>query len=183
MPIPDFSPGEVLTAAAMDSIGLWLVKTQAVGAGVSTIVVSDAFSANYDNYLITYTGGSASTTMNLSLRLGTVTTTEYYGNIIYALPNNPTAILGLSNNNSALWGFAGDGSATGGARLAVNLYNPFQVLRTGMSVAYMGTGSSGAPFGIYSGNHNLAISYTSFTIGTSAGTMTGGTVRVYGYRN
>ena len=108
MPVPDFSPGEVLTAAAMDSIGLWLVKTQAVGAGVSTIVVSDAFSANYDNYLITYTGGSASTTMNLSLRLGTVTTTEYYGNIMSSLAmfgasparNDKKGIVLLFENNA-----------------------------------------------------------------------------------
>ena len=42
--------------------GLDLVKTQTIGSAVSTVTVSDVFSATYDNYLITINGGSGSTT-------------------------------------------------------------------------------------------------------------------------
>ena len=33
---PDFSSGQVLTSSAMNSVGLWLVKTQTVGTAVSS---------------------------------------------------------------------------------------------------------------------------------------------------
>jgi hypothetical protein len=37
---PDFSSGAVLTAAQMNSVGLWLVKTQTVGTAVSSVAVT-----------------------------------------------------------------------------------------------------------------------------------------------
>jgi hypothetical protein len=37
---PDFSSGAVLTAAQMNSVGLWLVKTQTVGTTVSSVAVT-----------------------------------------------------------------------------------------------------------------------------------------------
>lgn len=181
MTYPSFNPGDVLFASDQNAVGLWLVKTQTVGTAVSTVEVTSAFSSNYDNYFITYTGGTASTTMNLSLRLG-ATTTGYYGNLLYSLSNN-AAYFGLNINNGANWGFVGDGTSGGGARAAFTLFNPFQTIRTGVTLGYMGTGAAGAPFGMFSGNLDNATSYTAFTIGTSAGTMTGGTIRVYGYRN
>jgi hypothetical protein len=51
MPVPDFSPGEVLTAAAMDSIGLWKVTSATVTAQ-PTLTVDNCFSANYANYRV-----------------------------------------------------------------------------------------------------------------------------------
>lgn len=44
--------------------------------------------------------------------------------------------------------------------------------------AYLDTGS----FGQGTGEHRSAVSYTAFTIVVGAGTITGGTVTVYGYR-
>jgi hypothetical protein len=78
MPVPDFSPGEVLTAAAMDSIGLWLVKTVTIGSAVTSVPVADAFSSTYDNYLITVNGGASSTPNEIRLRLGSSTTNYFY---------------------------------------------------------------------------------------------------------
>jgi hypothetical protein len=65
MPVPDFSPGEVLTSAAMDSIGLWkITPTTVAGSGVSisgsnvvftsaaNISVNGVFSADYDFYKV-----------------------------------------------------------------------------------------------------------------------------------
>ena len=48
---PTFSSGSVLTAAQMNAVGLWLVKTQTVGTAVSSVSVTDVFSSNYDNNL------------------------------------------------------------------------------------------------------------------------------------
>ena len=50
---PDFTAYTSLAAASLNKVGLWLVKTQAVGSGVSSVTVSSCFSADYDNYLVT----------------------------------------------------------------------------------------------------------------------------------
>ena len=102
MTYPSFTSGEVLTAADMNAVGLWLVKTQTVGTAVASVTVTDAFSSTYDNYRIIYTGGAASTSCVLSLQFGiggTMTTTNYYGVAAYA---NLGGGLAISNQQSGL---------------------------------------------------------------------------------
>ena len=57
MTYPTFTNGQVLPASDLNAIGLWLVKSQTVGTGVSSVTVSNAFSADFDNYRIIYSGG------------------------------------------------------------------------------------------------------------------------------
>lgn len=178
MPVPDFSPGEVLTASAMDSIGLWLVKTQTVGTGVSSVAVTSAFSADYQNYLITYNGGVGSTPAGITLQL-TGSATGYYSGwtgIFYATSaaNNGT------DNNATAW-IAGT-AFTEGASLNAQLFNPFLSVRTGVYYSRLDFRTTGAT-AVGNGYHNVQASYTGFTIAASPGTLTGGTIRVYGYRN
>jgi hypothetical protein len=65
MPVPDFSPGEILTAGAMDSIGQWRANPTSVSGSGATlannkitlsactaVVINGAFTANYENYLL-----------------------------------------------------------------------------------------------------------------------------------
>ena len=177
MPVPDFSPGEVLTASAMDSIGLWLVKTQTIGTGVSSVTVSDAFSANYENYKIIISGGAGSTAAELNLRFGAVTT-GYYTSFIFTSWNN-TVSADSSNSGSRIQYVGGMGSD--GILANFEVMSPFLAKNTrtfaggfGQTTAFVGS-SAGALFN--------TTSYTDFTILAAAGTMTGGTIRVYGYRN
>ena len=67
MPVPDFSPGEVLTAAAMDSIGLWKVAS---GSFSGTTNIDGIFTSDYDNYRIVATGmsGTVSGLSNFNFR-------------------------------------------------------------------------------------------------------------------
>ena len=60
MPVPDFSPGEVLTAAAMDSIGLWKVASGTL-SGTATNFVG-CFTSDYTNYRIVVDGITFNTT-------------------------------------------------------------------------------------------------------------------------
>ena len=175
MPVPDFSPGEVLTAAAMDSIGLWLVKSQTIGTGVSSVVVNDAFSADYDQYLITVSGGASSTATNLALRFG-AKTTNYRGVLLYAGYNNTPLASGASNNTSFVFGASG---TTSGLQACISVVNPFLAKNTSISNFY----TSSTETGSHSGDTNDTTSYTSFTFVVGAGTITGGNIRVYGYRN
>jgi len=77
MPVPVFTAGETLDASEMNAVGLWLVKTQTIGTGVSSVAVTSAFSTNYDTYRIVVSGGVATNTDVMRLTLGS-TTTGYY---------------------------------------------------------------------------------------------------------
>ena len=80
---PDFSSGAVLTAAQMNSVGLWLVKTQVVGNAVASVAVTSAFSSDYDSYRIIYSGGSQSIAGEMRMTLG-ATAANYYSAILYS---------------------------------------------------------------------------------------------------
>jgi hypothetical protein len=178
MPVPDFSPGEVLTAAAMDSIGLWLVKTQTIGTAVSSVTVTDAFSADYDAFKILVTGGAGSTTANLNLQLGS-TNTAYHGG--RAFVSSLTGVLSGSGVNNAA-SFTGFGvMTTTGINVDLDIKNPFLAARTQVAGIYAVTASG--DYGWLSGSQDSTTSFTAFTITANSGTMTGGTIRVYGYRN
>ena len=175
MPVPDFSPGEVLTAAAMDSIGLWLVKTQTIGTGVSSVSVTNAFSSTYDNYLITVSGGTGSTNSELNLRFGAAVT-GYRFVFSYTFYNNTPAAIGTTTGASI--GYIG--SATPSSLSAyITVQNPFlseQTFAQGPSSPELFAGTT-------TGQLTNTTSYTDFSLVLGIGTMTGGTIRVYGYRN
>jgi hypothetical protein len=156
------------------------VTSATVGTGVSSVTVSSAFSSTYDNYEIIYTGGTTNATNNLSIQMGS-TTTGYYGTIMYSLPSTGTP-LGLGVNNAANWTYVGDGTSGGGTRLACSLYAPNLAARTTIAAKYMGTGTASGAFGTFNGNLDNSTQYTAFTIGLNSGTLTGGTITVYGYR-
>jgi hypothetical protein len=174
MPVPDFSPGEVLTAAAMDSIGLWLVKTQTIGTGVSSVPVTDAFSANYDNYLVTINGGAASSDGDMRMSLG-ASGTGYKNQILYATYNNtPLAF----SPTASQWNYVGS-SGTNELQARFEVFSPFTTKFTKCSSQY----ANSAAFVTFGGIHEVAASYTGFTLTPSVGTLTGGIIRIYGYRN
>ena len=65
--------------------------------------------------------------------------------------------------------------------VAIDVINPFIASHTifgGLTISNDTTGYAGSG----SGQHQASTSYTSLQIITSAGTMTGGTIIVYGYR-
>lgn len=176
MPVPVFTSGEVLTAANMNQVGLWLVKTQTIGTSVSSQAVTNAFSASYDNYLITVNGGTASTASSISLQLGSTTTGYYEGRPGINITNG--AYVGNVTNNGA--SFITGQYTTTGKHMATTLTNPFLNTETRQfSQGFnMDTGSASLSYGLL----NNALSYTGFTLFALAGTWTGGTIRVYGYR-
>jgi hypothetical protein len=181
MPVPDFSPGEVLTAAAMDSIGLWLVKSQAVGTGVSSVPITGAFSADYDNYRIVYSGGTASANGELLLTLG-ATVTGYFNTVLYGAWSATPTSLAAGTGSSSSFAFAGVADPDG-AFLDLSVMNPFLARRTAIYGGFVGFDSDRVG-GFTSGFVSDTTSYTGFTITPSGGaTLTGGTVRVYGVRN
>lgn len=177
MTYPVFANGDALPASDMNAIGLWLVKTQTIGTGVSSVTVTGAFSANYDNYLITYTGGTSSTSTFIKMTLGSTVANYYYA------VNGHTYANATANSGSAnVAFFFGGWVDTTGSFANVNVVRPFASERTGF---FMNTAVFSTTGFIYHGGGYLndTTSYTAFTFTPNAGTLTGGTIRIYGYRN
>lgn len=182
MAVKTFSAGAVLTAADTNTYlnngGLVYIKSQTIGTGVSTVTVSDAFSSTYDNYKIVVFGGTANTNQAINLRLGS-TTTGYYGNLIYWSYASTTTNV-VNQQNTANWGYTGV-STTNGNTMSLSLLGPNLAKRTAIMVDNYVNVTTGGEMGIYGGFLNDATQYTAFTL-IVGGTMTGGEIRVYGYR-
>ena len=176
MSYPVFASGDVLNASDMNGVGLWLVKTQTIGTGVSSVTVTGAFSADYDNYLITVSGGAGSTTSVLNLQLGSKVTNYSY-QYLYGSWNNTAAALGSTTGTS--FTFAGSYDANG-ISMNCTVINP----NLAKATRVIADSTSSASFsGNMTGYDADTTQYTAFTLIPASGTLTGGTIRVYGYRN
>ena len=157
--------------------GLTLVKSQVIGTAVSSVNVTGAFSSTYDSYKIIVNGGVGSTTLSLiSLKFGT-TTTGY--NAAYAgAPYSTGGVSTTTDNNTS--SFTRFGTAnTDNIISTIEVINPNLLKNTVVtgvqvesSIARIGTGFV-----------NNLLAYTDFTLTPASGTLTGGTIRVYGYQN
>jgi hypothetical protein len=177
---PVFTAGAVLTAAQMNGIGLWLVKTQTIGSAVSAVTVTDAFSADYDNYIVNVIGGAASATpIYLNLTLG-ATTTGYYSSEIYGKYDSNTLNMISRANHTA---FIGGAVSTDNIALSYRLFGPNLAKTTHFMTEAPLARTAGDNWSYAIGYLNDTTQYTAFTITTVSGTLTGGNIRVYGYRN
>ena len=158
---------------------LVLVKTQTIGTAVSSVTVTGAFSATYDNYLINVSGGVASTTNNLTMTLGSTATGYYYAGSFVGYGS--TTVTGLAGANQANW-FSNVRGSTNSLNGQIFLFDPFNSKNTHFSSFGSRSDTSGniLQLGGYLAD---TTSYTAFTLTTDTGTVTGGTIRVYGYTN
>ena len=154
--------------------GLVLVKSQAIGSGVSSVTVTDAFSSTFDNYRILMSNMDASAIADVTLQLGS-TTVNYYGVVeswSYVSGVSQTLVNNGGPMTVAIGHTASDSYAT------IELMNPHDASRTGI------TAHSGGLRGVLMvGEDTLGGSHTAFTLTMNSGTMTGGRIRVYGYND
>jgi hypothetical protein len=152
-----------------------LVKSQTIGTAVSTVSVTDAFSSTYDNYLITLSGGVGSTGQLISFRLGS-TSANYYWAGVYLTYGSTVSVNALNNGGEFRFGLSTTNNNIG----AVFVNSPNLAKNTNFSnVGFGGIAGDGAY--VASGYLNDSTQYTAFTLLVS-GTMTGGEIRVYGFR-
>ena len=157
--------------------GLRLIKKQTIGSAVSTVAVTDAFSATYENYKIIISGGSCSANGYLKLNL-TGSTTGYSMFMIYgSFASNTVEGAGLSNQAS--WDYAGGMQSGQYLYMNAEIMTPFLAKYTRLSS--LATAQTHVNTGTATGVHAVATSYTGFTVTPSTGTITGGTIYVYGY--
>ena len=183
------STGQVLTVAggvpswatpAASASGLTLIKSQTVGSGVSSVEITDAFSSTYDNYFITASGVDGSINTNAQLTFGN-TTTGYYWGLVYCSFTSSTAV-GSAGANQASFPNAMGYASSNGCNLHLNVKSPNLADNTVVSWNMIDPATGG--LGLYGAGYlNNTTQYTSFKITPSGGTITGGTIKVYGYQN
>jgi hypothetical protein len=159
--------------------GLVLIKTQTVGSGVSSVTVTDAFSALYDNYKIVLTGIDGTNVdvfLNMTINGATGSNYRYVHNRFSFIA------VGVV--------LEGDGGISTGVPICTvgisdEIYSetfvgsPFRTAITQFN--YKGGRNNSRLDGF--GTELTQASSTAFTLTPAAGTITGGTIRVYGYRN
>jgi hypothetical protein len=189
MAIKTFTTGEVLTAADTNTFlansGLVFINSTTVGSAVATASTpAGTFSATYDAYRIVLSNISSSTGNDLLMRLNIGGTEANGANYMRGgvFVTYATAVVsGFGNNNLTSFVVSSTTSNAYKHYGAIDLFNPFDAVYTGFwSTAYLGRNDIAAP--ATSGNHNLNTSYDRLTFLPSTGTITGGTITVYGYR-
>jgi hypothetical protein len=179
MAIKTFTTGEVLTASDTNTYlanaGLVFVKSQTVGATVSSVTVSDAFNSTYDNYRIILAGGVGSTSLSISMTLGS-TAANYYGSVLFANYGGGGA-QAVSANAETNMRYIG-GADTSFLQVNVDVCAPNLAKATTAG----GTFQNNTAFGSCSYRLADSTQYTAFTLTCDSGTITGGTITVYGYR-
>jgi hypothetical protein len=167
---------QLFTALGGNYPGLRLVKKQTIGTGVSSVTVTGAFSATYDNYKIVISGGASSNLTDIYLQLG-ASADEYYAVYSYGSYNTSAVSYILNDNDAAQWTRAIYGHQGNGIVGDLDLLQPNLAKYTMIFASAVHAGGAGG----FNGIHKVATAYTDFKITAGSGTLTGGTIYVYGY--
>jgi len=163
--------------ALQEYAGLVLVKTQTIGSGVSSVTVSNAFSATFDAYRIVITNVDASTTSAVyQFTLSGGATGYYYflQDISYA-----TGAVSIANATAASFALIGNTATASCGHVILDVQSPNLPAYTTWNGLHNDLGTAG----IAAGGRASTNQETGFTITPSSGTISGGTIRVYGYNN
>jgi len=185
MPVPDFSPGEVLTATAMDSIGLWKVTSGTLSSTATNF--AGCFSSDYRNYRIIIDQIAFSSTGDLYWQLLNGTTPDT-GNHRWALLGFNIQGTTQNSNQSASTTAAYTGitlsSGLDGqmmSTLTMDIMGPFIAARTFAHTSGIGNNAgNGFKYGL--SMNNAQTSYDGIRFLTQSATTVTGNVTIYGYR-
>ena len=173
---------ELITACTVTSVGGTAATASGgvvtIGTSNTSVTVSSAFSTTYDNYKIVVGGGVTSATVSMNMILGANATNYYWSAVISGYGAAPTVSATSGAGIATSWRVS-DASANS-FHANIELQSPNLAVRaTYQSMSGIAT-TTGYVL-LTTGFLNDAAQYTAFTL--SGGTMTGGTIRVYGYRN
>jgi hypothetical protein len=182
MPVPDFSPGEIWTAGAADSIGLWKTASATATTG-SVLSVENCFNADFEAYRVVVSSGVHTSAAAIQFQLangGTPVATDYqYYHIsrTYATTTNYSQV---GSAASTLWP-VGVVSTTGSG-FVYDIVNPFLTLRTTIQGARLDARNGATAVGPFLGFQDSATSFSGLYITPNGGTYTDLKVSIYGYR-
>ena len=159
--------------------GLTLITSQTIGSAVSSVTVSSAFSSTYDNYKIMVSpGSSGGGAALLNITFGATATNYYWG---FAGTTYSTGAASNSSGNNTTSIPVGVHN-TNGIGVSCDVISP-NLAKNTIVFAPFTNNATNQNAGIVSGFLNDTTAYTAFTITCASGSLTGGTIKVYGYRN
>jgi hypothetical protein len=163
--------------------GLTLIKKQTIGSGVSSVSVTNAFSATYEAYKVILVGGVTSTNDAINFQLGPTSVSgynsQYYQVLIYANLGGG-AVTTVAVSNGSVLPYCTYSFGANGYNSSIELFSPFATKYTEIQATRGGI-AAGANVGSSIGYHNSTASFSGFQLIPASGTMTGGTIYVYGY--
>lgn len=160
------------TSATNGTVGA--TGTITVGNAVSSVTANGAFSARFNAYRVLISGLVGSAGSDLRLTFG-ATTTGYYGSYTYVYYATGASSVYGQNNTANL--YIGGVATNDEQSISLDIFNPYLAKRTGVNGLAYGNAYSF----FHSGVLFNTTSYTAFTVATGSGTLTGGTIAIYGY--
>jgi hypothetical protein len=183
MPVPDFSPGEVLTAAAMDSIGLWRIDSKALTGSAVDFV--GCFTSDYDIYKVFFYNVRASVSgSDFGVRLLSGTTPAITNYSSQRLAVQTTSVIGIGATLTyARTGFLGS-NTTSPSNYEVTIFNPVTAIYTTVNSdgQYTDDTNNIAFIENNANIHKTAASYSGLRVYKDTGTFNGGTAVLFGVR-
>lgn len=158
--------------------GLVLVKTQTIGSAVSSVTVSDCFNSTYDAYRILIEVNDSNGTASHTLQLSGLTGSNYFVGGSYSSWGTATQT-GYGPAAQTSWIVSANNLNGTNTQITWEIVNPNLAKRKHGTV-FSQAGNGHAAFNMLC---NSTATATGFVLAKSGDTMTGGTIRVYGYRN
>jgi hypothetical protein len=175
---PVFVSGQILTAAQMNQLGMFLVKSETLATGQTSIAVANAFTSDYSRYLIQIEDITRSAEGNILFQLTGITGNVYTSSGFFTTYGS-AVVTGYGPAAAANLVVASLG--TGAGFIQITITNPNSAAAKDMiSNATGGTTN-------YNFVHRVSSSSTAtgFTLSVTGGGITfgGGVVKVYGFRD
>ena len=157
-------------------LGLTPIISQTIGTGVSSVTVSNVFTTEFDAYKIILTDTlHGANSNNFFMKLNNSNGNTYYSILTYYVYATGASTNQNSNASGSGWQLAL--TNTQSMNVEAEIFSP-------ALAKYTTYRASGASIGLPSTSIGLdgnAVAHTGFTL-SSTTTMTGGTIRVYGYK-
>jgi hypothetical protein len=191
---PDFTSGQILTAAQMNAIGRWKMTPTSISGtgatidadgtinlvGTSAFTVNGCFTSDFKQYEIIARLKTAAGGCQLQMQMTTggtpATAADYYFTVGYTSYAGAWA---KTANNAVFMQF-GNSFNTFGSLVTADISYPQQADYTLMTTNSNGWGGAGDEQAITWNHHRLATAYDGFKMTPSSSTLTG-ELRIYGY--
>jgi hypothetical protein len=161
------------------STGLVLITSATIGSAVSSVTISNCFSSSYDNYRIIISNSDASADAFMRIKYNNSNGSTYKYCILYA-PFTATSYtsIGASASNGTTSAIVGITGLDNNTNISFDVLSPYLAQYT----SHTNTSASTYLANTCSGYDANAVSHTGITILPESGTITGGTIKVYGYK-
>jgi hypothetical protein len=184
MPVPDFSPGEVLTAAAMDSIGLWKITQGTLSSSATSFV--DCFSSTYRDYRIVLDDLSINATTDFCWQ-GLIGVTAQTSSLYWVAANGFSAGGSAYNTNGANQNPGRTTASINGANtkgtLVMDIFRPNLASQTMFTAQFSSFQADDFRVRSGGGGYNNSALLTGIRFLSAGGQTISGNVTIYGYRD